>query len=540
MKNCRAISDTVAITLIICLIVVAVIISWGFFSGYGGLLKKNINIAESARDLNTSVNAHVIMLLNQNGDRGLLNATASQNYPFLKFTLISPTGVVLSATASPLISDPVWQPGDTIYLYRDSSGYHVTDTINARIAQSSAYGPLLDLERGTWTVKTIDDNVHVTINSVDVYVGGNGSAAGTIYSPGLIAYYYQGQTWTSLSGTRIDSGIDFTDQSSTWPTEMVGRQENFSVLWDGYLLVPSDGTYSFTLTSDDGSWLWIDEAQVINNGGLHSSTAITKSVALTSGYHHIVVKMFENTGQAVAKLSIPSGTSLWHIPSTAPVTDFIGVPRAGTGTLTVQFTDTSADATAWSWAFGDGGSSTQKNPSHTYSSTGSYSVTLVASNSFGTNSVTKPDYITVGNSYASGYLASYYKGQTWTDLSGSRVDSSIHFTDQSSTWPTDMVGRQENFSVTWDGYLYVPADATYSFRLTSDDGSWLWVDEAELIDNGGLHSSTAVTASKSLTTGYHHIVVKMYENTGQAVANLDYAISPSTTYTPVTNIWHIV
>ena len=135
---------------------------------------------------------------------------------------------------------------------------------------------------------------------------------------------------------------------------------------------------------------------------------------------------------------------------------------------------------------------------------------------------------------------SYYLGQDWTTLNGTRTESSIGYSDQSgSNWPRDMVARQENFSVMWDGYLNVPAESDYTFRLTSDDGSYLSVDETLLIDNGGLHSSRAYTATTHLTTGYHHIVVKMYENTGVAVAALDYTIPPSTTYSAVTNVYHV-
>jgi PKD repeat protein len=542
MQTDRAISESISVILIICLLLIAAILCWSFFFGYQSLLKKNINIAESAEDISTSVNAHAIRLLHQNGDTGSLNATGSQNYHPVKFTLISPSGAVVFATPSPLITDRVWQPGDSVYLYRDSTGFHVIDNLTKRIAAISVYGPLIDLEKGIWTIKTIDDTVPVVINSVTVYVGGKGSAAGTLYSPGFIASYYQGQTWTNLAGTRIDSGIHFSDQGgSTWPVDMVGRQEDFSVTWDGYLLVPSEGDYSFTLTSDDGSWLWIDEVQRIDNGGLHSSAAKTQSTHLLPGYHHIVVKMFENTGQAVADLSYPASCSIWHIPSTAPFADFIGLPRAGTAPLAVQFTDTSVDATAWSWDFGDGKSSTIKNPAHTYTSVGTYTVTLITSNSFGTATATKAGYITAGASFAPGFLASYYKGQSWSGTPTVLTEPQIQFTDQGgSTWPTAMVGRQEDFSVTWDGYLNVLSEADYSFRLTSDDGSWLWVDEVQLIDNGGLHSSTAKTQTTHLTTGYHHIVVKMYENTGQAVAYLDYASPPAAAYTPVTGVYHVV
>ncbi|MFA6225682.1 MAG: PA14 domain-containing protein [Methanoregula sp.] len=306
--------------------------------------------------------------------------------------------------------------------------------------------------------------------------------------------------------------------------------------------------YTFYLTSDDGSYLNIEGSRIVDNGGLHASQMKQATIHLLPGYHPITVTMYENTGEAVIWLEYSATsvgarqivTKLYHIPSTPPVADFIAVPRAGIAPLVVQFTDASTDAQSWSWDFGDGmPDSTAKNPVHTYTTGGSFNVTLVTTNSFGTATAKKDKYITVG-AFASGFLASYYRGQTWTDLAGTRTtDTSIHFTDQSgSDWPNDMVGRQENFSVLWDGYLMVTDDNTYTFYLTSDDGSWLWVDEAMIVDNGGLHSSQERTGSAHLTPGYHHIVVKMYENTGQAVARLEYS-SPVLTRQYVTDVLHM-
>ena len=53
--------------------------------------------------------------------------------------------------------------------------------------------------------------------------------------------------------------------------------------------------------------------------------------------------------------------------------------------LTVAFTDTSTGGTptSWLWDFGDGNSSTDQNPSHTYASAGTRTVTLTATNSVG-------------------------------------------------------------------------------------------------------------------------------------------------------------
>ncbi|PKL58723.1 MAG: hypothetical protein CVV34_01165 [Methanomicrobiales archaeon HGW-Methanomicrobiales-5] len=243
------------------------------------------------------------------------------------------------------------------------------------------------------------------------------------------------------------------------------------------------------------------------------------------------MRMYENGGAAVVYLdyktpsmsSAQAVTNLWHIPSTPPSSDFTAIPRAGSAPLSVQFTDASTDATGWSWNFGDGGTSLLQNPSHTYAAGGPYAVSLIASNAFGTNTATKTGYITLG-SFAPGFFASYYRGQSWSELAGTQIDPSIHFSDTGgSSWPSPIVGRQDNFSVMWDGYLSVPVEADYSFTLTSDDGSWLWVDETQLIDNGGLHGSTAITRSTHLTAGYHHIVVKMFENGGIAIADLSYS-----------------
>ena len=56
--------------------------------------------------------------------------------------------------------------------------------------------------------------------------------------------------------------------------------------------------------------------------------------------------------------------------------------------LLVNFTNASLNADTHSWDFGDGESSTETSPSHTYAVDGTYDVTLTATNSGGSNSVT--------------------------------------------------------------------------------------------------------------------------------------------------------
>jgi len=79
-----------------------------------------------------------------------------------------------------------------------------------------------------------------------------------------------------------------------------------------------------------------------------------------------------------------------------PSAAFVASATSGTAPLTVTFTDESDnDPTSWYWSFGDGQTSSTQNPSHTYTSAGTYSVTLKATNAGGSNTVTQTGLITV-------------------------------------------------------------------------------------------------------------------------------------------------
>ena len=79
-----------------------------------------------------------------------------------------------------------------------------------------------------------------------------------------------------------------------------------------------------------------------------------------------------------------------------PSIDFNSNYVSGSCVNPVQFTDKSANLpTSWLWSFGDGGTSAQQNPSHQYAATGTYNVTLAATNTFGTNSVTRQNAVSV-------------------------------------------------------------------------------------------------------------------------------------------------
>ena len=84
-------------------------------------------------------------------------------------------------------------------------------------------------------------------------------------------------------------------------------------------------------------------------------------------------------------------------PPAAPEADFIATPRSGAAPLMVQFTSTvTGTVTGYDWAFGDGGTSILPHPTHTYTDTGDYTVSLRVDGPGGYYTETKAAYIFVG------------------------------------------------------------------------------------------------------------------------------------------------
>jgi PKD repeat protein len=100
--------------------------------------------------------------------------------------------------------------------------------------------------------------------------------------------------------------------------------------------------------------------------------------------------------RALSKCEIAARYAAFTPLGCAPVTDFVATPTSGIPPLTVQFTDTTIGTpSSWNWNFGDGTTTTLQNPSHTYTAIGDYTVTLTTTNVFGSNTVTKVNYIRV-------------------------------------------------------------------------------------------------------------------------------------------------
>lgn len=74
------------------------------------------------------------------------------------------------------------------------------------------------------------------------------------------------------------------------------REEEVALHFTGYLAVDEPGIYEFSLSSDDGSWLKVGGAMVVDNDGLHGADVKTGKVKLDGGMYTFEVGFFEQGG----------------------------------------------------------------------------------------------------------------------------------------------------------------------------------------------------------------------------------------------------
>ncbi len=96
-------------------------------------------------------------------------------------------------------------------------------------------------------------------------------------------------------------------------------------------------------------------------------------------------------------------------------------------------------------------------------------------------------------------------------------------------------GLSERFISHVIANLHVPEDGAYTFRLISDDGSRLTIDDQLVVDNDGLHAEQGKDGTVNLTAGAHPLFVEFFENGGGQVLRLQWRTPGSDTFTLVPN-----
>jgi PKD repeat protein len=164
-------------------------------------------------------------------------------------------------------------------------------------------------------------------------------------------------------------------------------------------LVATDGTFSdrvrITWNASAGATSYHVYRNTANDSGSAvalttvTTTSCDDTSASTAQVYWYWVRAFNAVGGSPYSVSdsgyragagpTPTPTPIVTPTPTPPIgltAAFTFLPTAPTAGKVVQFTDTSVGALAWQWTFGDGQSSTTRNPLHTYSRRGTYTVTL--------------------------------------------------------------------------------------------------------------------------------------------------------------------
>jgi hypothetical protein len=178
---------------------------------------------------------------------------------------------------------------------------------------------------------------------------------------GLMGTYYDTMNLTGARVNRTDPTVNF-DWGYAAPIAGIDA-ETFSVRWKGQVQAKYTEAYTFCTTHDDGSRLWVNGTQVLNNWTDTSPIEHCSSpINLTAGQKYdIQMDVYDNTGGATAQLAWSSisnakeiipGTQLY--PAPAPPTTGFGTGLPGTYYDNTNFTGTTrsrTDATVnFAWA----------------------------------------------------------------------------------------------------------------------------------------------------------------------------------------------
>lgn len=126
-----------------------------------------------------------------------------------------------------------------------------------------------------------------------------------------------GAPYSELVGSFFSSDVLFaTNTKYNWhPFELI----SFGALITGYLGVESAGSFEFTLNSDDGSMLYIDDKLVVDNGkdNGHDPRTVKSFASLSPGLHPFKIEFFEDFGgQSGVDLYLPPGVTYVPEPLT--------------------------------------------------------------------------------------------------------------------------------------------------------------------------------------------------------------------------------
>jgi len=282
--------------------------------------------------------------------------------------------------------------------------------------------------------------------------------------------------------------------------------------------VPLDVTFSGAWTGAATKWSISGTSPFTGKSG-SISTGTTQPVTAMQTYSA------PGTYTVTFTVTDASGTSksaqqTIKVTTTAPTANFTA-SATSTAPLTVQFTDTSTPVkaiTEWFWNFGESTStsntSTLQYPAHTYSKAGTYTVSLTARNSAGSNTKTGSVTVSAASASTSGLVAAY------------------NFEEASDATVVDASGKGNHGSIACNKAVNSSCSAAARTtsgkfgRALSFDGmdDWVTVNDSAILDLTNRMTLEAWVSPTATMSSWRGVLLK--EQTGGLVYGL-YANSDS-------------
>lgn len=345
---------------------------------------------------------------------------------------------------------------------------------------------------------------------------------------------------------------------------------NYGFLWQGYINVPVNGTYTFATTSDDGSALWFNSytptgTPTVNNDGAHSSTTVTsKSITLTAGVYPICIEYFQVSGGSNMSVSWASVAAFGNNTQRAIANSYFNGTYVNAGSAPALPGTVTATATAYNkinigWKDNSNnetgfevyrstsstgtfnivattGANTTAFTDTTLSPSTTYYYKIQAINQYGNSGLSKQDTTASGTNGLNYY---FYTG-TWSVLPDFTTLTPVK-TGVSSTTDLSVATQTTNYGFVWHGYLKITKAGSYTFSTTSDDGSAFWFNSntasgTPTVNNDGAHSSTTVTSSaKTVAVGTYPVTIEFFQVGGGANMSVSYKVPGTSSSVTIPN-----
>jgi hypothetical protein len=141
---------------------------------------------------------------------------------------------------------------------------------------------------------------------------------------GQVYYLKEGTWWLPNFEKHQPVGTIYVSELNVPPRHwlegfpgITSRFEWFAIDYRGRFWIDNPGRYRFSLESDDGSKLYIDERLVIDNDGQHPPNTVHGHVELSAGLHDIRVSYFQGPRDTVALvLKVAPPDAPWKVFNT--------------------------------------------------------------------------------------------------------------------------------------------------------------------------------------------------------------------------------